>query len=254
MEYSIKKFSKMAGVTSRTLRYYDEIGILKPSRVNSSGYRIYGEKEVDLLQQILFYRELGVDLNSIKNIVYSPNFDEKNALRLHHEQLMKKREELNKIIANVEKTIQYKEGRIDMSDNEKFEGFKDKLIMDNEDKYGKEVREKYGDKAIEASNAKVKSMNQSEYNDVTDLGEEILKALSKAFSTGDPSGDLGQKVAEMHRKWLGYYWDFYSEEAHAGLAQMYVDDERFTKFYDKEQPGSAKFLRDAIFIYTGKEI
>ena len=68
MEYTVQKLGKMAGVSTRTLRYYDEIGILKPARINSSGYRIYGQAEVDRLQQILFYRELGVSLENIKDI------------------------------------------------------------------------------------------------------------------------------------------------------------------------------------------
>lgn len=180
---------------------YDEIGILKPARINSSGYRIYGQTEVNRLQQIMFYRELGVNLEAIKDIVTSASFDQAAALKEHHERLLAKREQLNLLIMNVEKTIEFEEGRKNMKDKEKFEGFKKKLIDDNEQKYGKEVREKYGDKTVNASNQKMLNM---------------------------------------------------TEEQYAGLAQMYLDDERFTAFYDKKQPGMAVFLRDAIFIYTGK--
>jgi DNA-binding transcriptional MerR regulator len=130
--------------STRTLRYYDEIGILKPARINSSGYRIYGQKEVDRLQQIMFYRELGVSLENIKDIVTSPSFDGAAALKEHHEKLLEKRNQLDLLIANVEKTIALTEGRINMSDKEKFEGFKKNMIDENEKKYGKEIREKYG--------------------------------------------------------------------------------------------------------------
>lgn len=140
-----------------------------------------------------------------------------------------------------------------MSNKEKFEGFKQKLIDKNEKKYGKEIREKYGDDEVNKSNAKVKAMSEKEYEEVTNLAEEIMNTLVAAFKTGNPAGELGQKTAELHRKWIEYYWSGYSKEAHAGLAQMYVDDERFTAYYDDKQPGMAAFLRDAIFIYTGTD-
>jgi DNA-binding transcriptional MerR regulator len=251
MEYTVQKLSGLAGVSTRTLRYYDEIGILKPARINSSGYRIYGQAEVDRLQQILFYRELGVSLDSIKDIVTAPSFNGAVALREHREQLLEKRKQLDLLIANVDKTIALTEGRIKMSDKEKFEGFKKKMIEDNEKKYGEEVRKKYGKDTAEKSNAKLMNMTQEEYEEVTNLANELMETLAEAFKTGDPSGELAQKAADMHKKWLTYYWSDYSKEAHAGLAQMYVDDERFTAYYDSKQPGTAAFLRDAIFIYTG---
>lgn len=253
MEYTVQKLGKLAGISTRTLRYYDEIGILKPARINSSGYRIYGQAELDRLQQILFYRELGVSLIDIKNIINEPSFDGINALIEHRLKLLEKRKQIDLLIANVEKTIANKKGGIKMSNKEKFEGFKQKLIDKNEKKYGKEIRGKYGDEEVNKSNAKVKDMSEKEYEEVTNLAEEIMNTLSAAFKTGNPAGELAQKTAELHRKWIEYYWSSYSKEAHAGLAQMYVDDERFTAYYDAKQPGMAAFLRDAIFIYTGTD-
>lgn len=253
MEYTIQKLASLAVVSTRTLRYYDEIGILKPARINSSGYRIYGQEEVNTLQQILFYRELGVGLDSIKEIVTAPSFDGAKALREHREKLLEKKERLDLLIANVDKTIALTEGRITMSNKEKFEGFKKKMVEDNEKKYGKEIREKYGKESVEASNAKVLNMTEEQYQKVTALAEQLHTTLAEAFKSGDPEGELAQKAADLHKQWLTYYWKEYSKEAHAGLAQMYVDDERFTAYYDKEQPGTAVFLRDAIHIYTGQK-
>lgn len=253
MEYTIQKLGQMAGVSTRTLRYYDEIGILKPARINSSGYRIYGQSEVDRLQQILFYRELGVSLESIKDIVTAPSFDGARALREHREKLLAKREQLDALIANVDKTIAVTEGRITMSNKEKFEGFKQKLIDDNEQKYGKEIREKYGEDTIRKSNERFKNMSQEDYDRMTSLAAEVNEVLAEAFKTGDPASELAQKAADLHKQWIEMCWGHYSKEAHAGLAQMYVDDERFTAYYDEKQPGTAEFLRDAIFIYTGTE-
>lgn len=251
MEYTVQKLATLAGVSARTLRYYDEIGILKPARINSSGYRIYGQKEVDKLQQILFYRELDIDLDSIKDIVTSPSFDGAKALKEHRDKLLERREQLDKLIENVDKTIASTEGRIKMSNKEKFEGFKQNMVDENEKKYGKEIREKYGNDTVNKSNAKIKNMSEEEYDEITKLTEEVNTTLAEAFKTGDPASELAQKAADLHKKWLMFYWSEYTKEAHAGLGQMYVDDERFTAYYDKEQPGTAEFLRDAILIYTG---
>ncbi len=252
MEYTVQKLGKIAGISTRTLRYYDEIGILKPARINSSGYRIYGRPEVDRLQQILFYRELGVSLDNIKNIIADPSFDGTAALRQHREQLLAKREQLEMLIANIDKTIAVSEGRTTMTDNEKFEGFKQKLLDENEEKYGEEIRKKYGNDQVNKSNRKIKNMTKEQYDEVEKLGNEVLKTLKEAFSTGDPAGELAQKAADLHRQWLCFFWDSYNKEAHAGIVQMYVDDPRFTAYYDKENPGTAAFLRDAVLIYVGK--
>ncbi|MCZ8514559.1 MerR family transcriptional regulator [Paenibacillus filicis] len=251
MEYTVQKLGRLAGISTRTLRYYDEIDLLKPVRINSSGYRIYGQAEVDRLQQILFYRELGLGLERIKEIVTDPAFNGAQALRDHREQLLDKRKQLDLLIANVEKTIALSEGRITMTDKEKFEGFKQKLIDDNEAKYGQEIREKYGDEAVNKSNDKLRGMTQEQHEEVTRLASELKDTLAEAFKSGDPAGELAQRAADLHKRWLTYFWSEYSKEAHAGLAQMYVDDERFRAHYDADQPGTAEFLRDAIHIYTG---
>ncbi len=252
MEYTVQKLAKLAGVSSRTLRYYDEIDLLKPARVNSSGYRIYGQQEVNRLQQILFYRELGVNLSDIQKIMMDPSFDEAHALRKHKEKLLEKRKQLELLIENVEKTILEREGKINMSDKEKFEGFKKKALAENEQKYGKEIREKYGEDVVEQSNNKFVNMTQEEHAEAERISAEIFATLEEAMKVSDPASELAQKAAELHKKWLMFYWSEYSKEAHAGLAQMYVDDERFTAYYDnKLKPGTAAFLRDAIYVFTG---
>jgi len=251
MEYTVQKLARLAGVSARTLRYYDEIGILKPARISSSGYRIYGPAEVDRLQQILFYRELGFSLERIREIITAPSFDAVQALREHYEHLLARRKRLDRLIVNVGKTIASYEGRIAMSDKEKFEGFKKKLIEDNEKKYGGEIRSKYGDDTVNKSNERLKNMTQEEFAEGTRLEQEMKDTLARAFRTGDPAGELAQKAADLHRRWLTYFWDEYTREAHAGLAHMYVDEERFTAYYEQEQPGFFLFVSDSFDIYTG---
>lgn len=250
MEYTIQKLAKLSGVSTRTLRYYDEIDLLKPARISSSGYRIYGTIQVDLLQHILFYRELGLSLEDIKAAVQTPDFNSAQVLQFHHGKLLEKRAQLDSLIANVEKTLAHLKGEIDMNDKEKFAGFKQNLIDDNEQQYGEEIRQKYGNESVERSNKKLKDMTQQEYNAITALNEELMSALLEAFKTGDPAGGLAQHAVDLHRQWLAFYWDNYSKEAHAGIGQMYVDDPRFTAYYDQHQLGLAVFLRDAILVYT----
>lgn len=251
MEYTIQKLSKLANVSTRTLRYYDEIGLLKPQRINSSGYRIYGEAQVNTLQQILFYRELGIKLESIKEIITDENFNYEDALLKHHKDLLEKKAQLELLILNVEKTLMSYKGEYIMSDKEKFEAFKKEKLKSNEDKYGTEIRSKYGDKAIDESYKKFSNMSKEKYDEFVALTAELNEKLKIAFNEGDPSSPLAQEVASLHKKWLGYTWNFYTPEAHASLAETYVLDERFAKYYDEIAVGSGKFLRDAIVIFTG---
>ncbi|SOC18183.1 DNA-binding transcriptional MerR regulator [Ureibacillus xyleni] len=249
MEYTISKLAKLANVSTRTLRYYDEINLLKPARINSSGYRIYGQNEVDRLQQILFFKELDVDLDTILSIMNNPNFDKQTALQNHYSQLVDERNRLNQLIETIEKTMKHERGEIQMSNQEKFEAFKNKLVTENEEKYGEEIRGKYGVQVVDASNKKFKGMSEEDYAALEKLGNEILDLLPKAVATGDPTSDIAQQLAAKHKEWLTFTWPSYSKEAHAGLADMYVADERFKAYYDKAVDGGTEFLRDAIHIF-----
>jgi DNA-binding transcriptional MerR regulator len=249
MEYTINQLAKLAGVSTRTLRYYDQCGLLPPKTVRSNGYRIYGETEVNRLQQILFYRELGVELSEIGRILAEKDFDGLSALQNHLTALREKRARLDRLIGNVQTSISAMKGEAEMTDEEKFEGFKEKLISDNEQEYGGEIREKYGDEAVGRSNAKLKNMTKEQYDELEALTQELNNTLKAAFEQGDPGGELAQKACALHKRWLCFYWDHYSKEAHRGVAQMYVDDPRFTAYYDAVAPGCAVFLRDAVRIF-----
>ena len=249
--YSIKELVEMSGVSARTLRYYEEIGFFRPNRSNENNYRIYGEKEVDILQDILFFRELGFSLKEITKILQSDNYDRTSIMKDHLTRLREKKEKIDMLIDNVEKTILATKGEYIMGDKEKFEGFKRKLVEENELKYGEEIREKYGYEKIDESNAKVMNLSDCEYVKVEKLAKEINEGLKEAFEIGEPSSELAQKVCELHKEWLGYFWSFYSKEAHLSLAEAYVSDPRFKKYYDDIAVGCAEFLRDALVIYCG---
>jgi len=140
-------------------------------------------------------------------------------------------------------------GEIPMTDNEKFEGFKQSLIDENEKQYGSEIREKYGDKAIEESNAALKGLTKEQYEKSEQLRLTLEETLKAAFVTGDPAGELAQKACDIHRQWLCVFYPGYNKEYHMGLGEMYVSDDRFRANYDKLAPGCTEFLRDAINIY-----
>ena len=123
------------------------------------------------------------------------------------------------------------------------------MIDQNEAKYGAEIREKYGSEAVDKSYARMKSGGRENQVKAESLALQVNAALKAAFDTGEPAGALAQQACELHKQWLCCYWDVYSPEAHMGVAQMYVDDPRFTAYYDKIATGCAVFLRDAIFIY-----
>jgi DNA-binding transcriptional MerR regulator len=250
VEYTINKLAQLAGVSTRTLRYYDKLGLLRPARISSSGYRIYGPREVDRLQQIMLYRELDLSLDDIDKILKSSGFDAARALHQHLSCLHQRRRELDLLIETVMNTIAEKEGKIVMSDKEKFEGFKNKLIQDNEAQYGGEARHRWGDHAINGSNAKIRGMSIADQERLNALTAELYSTLRQAFATGDPASGLGQEAARLHKEWLCFFWHEYNPDAHRSLAEMYVDDPRFTAHYDKAQPGTAVFLRDAIRIFT----
>lgn len=247
MNYTIQQLAGLAGISTRTLRYYDEIGLITPKRAGSSGYRTYGENEVDALQQVLFFKEMGFELDVIKKIMSEPSFNRLEAMRQHLEKLQKQEQRIQLLIQTVKKTILKEQGGIFMSDKEKFTGFKKELIEKNEAQYGAEIRKKYGDKEVDESNRKMMNLSEEEYEKIQSIAEEIKVRLEKAVSeNADAKGSTGKEIVELHKSWLGYTWASYSAKAHCGLGEMYVADERFTKYYDDKVKGCAEFLRDAI--------
>lgn len=153
----------------------------------------------------------------------------------------------------MEYTIDSLKGETIMSNKEEFKGFKEKMIQDNETRYGREIRRKYGDDTVEASYARVRGMTEEKMQTAEALRQSIEEGLAQAFAQGDPAGELAQQVCDLHRQWLCIFWPdgMYSKEAHMGLADMYVEDQRFRANYDKIAPGCTEFLRDAIHIYCG---
>jgi DNA-binding transcriptional MerR regulator len=250
MEYSIQQLASLAGISTRTLRFYDQSGLLLPSRVASTGYRIYDASSVDRLQLILLYRELDFNLDAIRQILAQPGFNPLTALREQRQTIALRKAQFERMIETIDRTIEAQEGGVPMSDQAKFEGIKNKLIADNEARYGAEVRERYGEQAVDQSNAKLKGMSQVQFDQANQLASQIIETLLAAMDAGDPAGALAAETARLHREWLMLYWPSYSPQAHAGLARMYVEDERFKAYYEQHREGAAVFLREAILSWT----
>ena len=159
MEYTIRELAGLAGVSTRTLRWYDRQGLLKPHRIGENGYRYYTSAEADRLQHILFYRALGVELAQIRTLLDDPSFDRMTALRDHLTALERERTRIEALIRTVRHTIQAEERNEPLMDSEKFEAFKRDAVAANEQSYGPEIRARYGDEAVNSANQKLLNMS-----------------------------------------------------------------------------------------------
>ena len=251
MEYSIQELSRLSGVTTRALRWYDQIGLLKPSRVAESGYRYYGPAEVDRLQDILYYRALGVELARIRECLDDPAFDRLAALQSHLAALEAERTRLDALIQSVRDTIRCEERKEIMSDEQKFEALKQRVLTRYEQIYGKEARDKYGDDMVGAAQSALRDLTVEQYREWTELGQKIQEHLEAAIRAGlSPESEAGQEVAALHRRWLTVCGNAYDPRRHKGLADLYTADARFLAYYDREVPGCARFLRDAVWAWV----
>ena len=248
MEYTVQRLAKLAGISARTLRHYDQIGLLRPARVSSNGYRIYGAREVALLQQILFYRAVDMPLEEIRAAVQSPGFDALAALRAHQRGLGERRARLERVMQTVERTIAALEGGFTMQDEERFEGLKEQMLAENEAQYGHEVRARWGEAAMEASNTRLRGLRAGDYEAAQRKAIVANEALAAAMDAGDAGSPQAMLAAKLHHEWL-QCWGQYTPAMHVGLASMYVEDERFAAHYEAVRPGAAAFLRDAITRY-----
>jgi MerR family transcriptional regulator, thiopeptide resistance regulator len=243
MVYTVKKLADLAGVSVRTLHYYDEIGLLKPKSHSASGYRQYGEEAVVRLQQIMFFRELGFGLDEIRKIISQPDFDVLQALQSHRILLTKKAERINELLATVDKTIRKLRGETKMQIKEYYQGFSDEQI----EKYRQEVRQRWGDDVLRASEARIIGMGKERFAALQAEGGSIFKAISDNMSKGFDSAEVQEQVAKW-RQWLENFAS-YSDGAVLGLGQAYSQHLEFAKFFRKIHKDLPGFLTKAIEHY-----
>jgi len=244
--YTIKALAKLAGITPRTLHFYDEIGLLKPSQVGDNGYRYYGEEAVLRLQQILLFRKMDVPLETIMSLMAHPDFDALAALAEHRKALLLRIDQLNTLVQTVDETMAFLKGERTMSTNQLFHGLSD----EQQAEYKKEAMQKYDPEVVKVSNQMWNKLSEADKEQIADEGNQVYADLAAAMPAGAGSPQA-QAGVEHWRKHLNYFWQPNLEQL-LGLADMYNDDPRFKANIDKVAPGLAEFMREAIRIYVEK--
>lgn len=246
--YTTKELANLAGVSARTLRYYDQIGLLVPARAQN-GYRVYNAADVRRLQYILLLRSCGVSLESIVEALDTANFNLASMLQQHLTFLCRQRDELEKTIATAKAVVAGLEAFENMDDKERFEQIKKQSVANFEEEFGQEARARYGDEAIDGANERMLEMSKTAWDAKEELEQRIKDNLVVAMATKDPTSPESKLVAGMHAQWIKVHWgeDGYSPEAHVALAEGYMADPRFVEYYDGAcGVGATEFLRDII--------
>lgn len=251
MAYTVKKLAQLSGVSVRTLHFYDEIGLLKPAYTGDNNYRYYEEEQLLLLQQILFYRELGFSLADIKDVLQGSGFDKITALESHRKRLEKNMNQTKQLIQTIDKTIAYLRGKQKMKDEEFYYGF-DSEQQKQHEKYlieeGIVTRE-----FMDECNRKVKNWSDAEKNAFIHDIERIMLALVQAIEDGlTPSDATVQTLMREHYEWLRRSWEP-DRQKYLDLADMYQTPE-FRKFYDKRHPELLAFMVAAMQVFADKEL
>lgn len=242
--FTIKQLSSLAGITSRTLRHYDEIGLLKPSRIGENGYRYYGEEPLLRLQQILFYRELGLPLDEIRKIMARCDFDALAALENHKMELEKRIERLLCLVKTVDNTISYMKGQRNMSKKQLFAAFSD----EEQENLAAEAEKIYDSETVRESNRQWKAYGQEKQQAILAEGNQVYQDMIAAMPQGAASAEA-QAIVERWRAHTNYFWTPNLEQMLA-LANGYVEDPRFRANFDAMHPGLAEFIHEAARVYV----
>ncbi|MGL4569507.1 MAG: MerR family transcriptional regulator [Clostridium sp.] len=249
MDYTVKDIKSIAKVSVRTLHYYDEIGLLKPSSISESGYRLYDDSKLYRLQQILFFKELKFSLKEIREMLDSNGFDRKHALEMQKELLFKEKKRIEDIIESLDKSLCEIRGGEKVSKKEMFNGFDITEIEKHKEKYAKETKEKYGESdAYKESQEKTSKYKKEDWQDVYKDMESIFKSIGDNMDKGVDSLEVQELVGKWRRFISNKFYNC-TLEIFKGLGQMYIQDERFTKNIDRTKEGLSAFLSEAIEIY-----
>jgi len=235
----------LTGISVRTLHHYDNIGLLRPARNGENGYREYTDADLDLLQQILFFRECGFSLRRIGELLQSPDFDRNKAYALQRNYLLTQKRRIDTMLHTLEQTMKASKGELQMTAKDKFAGFDF-----SKNPYEAEARKLWGDAAVnqsnDALNAKTSEDKQVLGQSMTTLFED-LAAVRHEAPDSKPAQDAMDRMYRFFNRSFGVH---YSLEAFAGLGQMYVDDPRFTRNIDQFGEGLSAFLAKAMAVYA----
>lgn len=244
MTNTVGQVAKLAHVTVRTLHHYDEIGLLKPSEHSEAGYRLYTLRDLERLQVILFFKELGFELDEIRALVDDPGFDRTEALREQRDLIAEQALRLESLLGLIDKTIAAERGGIAMTKDEMFEVFGDFDPTEYED----EVKERWGDSdAYKESARRTKRYTKDDWARFKAEGDQQGARMVELFDAGaSPDSPEAMDVAEAARLQIDTWFYPCSHEMHSALGDMYIADARFTAYYDDQREGLAAWFREAI--------
>lgn len=243
--YTIGELAKLAGVTVRTLRHYDQVGLLTPSARTEAGYRMYGRADLLRLQQILFFRELDMPLAEIRAVLQDPDFDMVAALRQHRRLLEQRMERLTRLLATLDKTLgSLTEENMELTDEELYEGF----TPEQRERYAREARERYDPTLVAESERRIRAMTREQWAALKQEGHEVTVGIA-ALADRAPGDAEVQALIARHHAWIERFYPC-SAEVYRGLAQGYAEHPDFRAFYDRYRPGLADFMRAAMTHYA----
>ena len=243
--YTVGQLAKTAGVSVRTLHHYDQLGLLAPSARTAAGYRLYEEGDLLRLQQILFFKELDLQLSEIRGILDDPEFDPIEALQNHRRSLQAQVGRLTGLLTTIDKTIQkLTEDDMKMTDEELYEGFSKEKI----ERYKREAREKYDPALVEESERRIGKMSKDQWKAVKEEGEELTHSLA-ALVDRAPEDPEVQALIARHHTWIEHFYTA-SSDMYRGLGRLYTEHAEFRKYYDKYGLGLADFMAAALAYFA----
>ena len=242
VEHTVRQLSKLAGVSVRTLHFYDEIGLLPPCRVGDNGYRYYDQASLLRLQQILLYKELGLSLEAIGDMLDQPDFEVVRALESHRQALARRLSRLHRLMDTVDRTILHLKGETPMDNKELFTGFSD----EEQAKYEQEAEALWGE-SVRESSRKWKATSAARKADILAEGQAVYQDLLAQIDEPPSSPAVQSTIARWHQH-LRHFFEP-SVDNLRGLARGYNDDLRFRATFDRMDPALAPFMREAIDAY-----
>jgi len=249
MAYTVSKLGKISGVSVRTLHWYDELGLLKPAYHGSGGYRYYEEEQLLILQQILFFRELGLELKQIKRILSRGDFDKLVALSSHREVLKKSMARTKKLIKTIDKTMEHLKGKIKMKEQEMYYGFS----KEKQAEYEKQIIDRFGKTAYDESRNNIKNWSKTDWARSKEEFDTICKELTALLEKkAKGNSEEVQKVIREHFNWLSQYWTP-TNETYAAHGK-FIEESELRKAYEKYHHELPKFISDAIQVFAKNEL
>ncbi|WEV53849.1 MerR family transcriptional regulator [Leuconostocaceae bacterium ESL0723] len=244
--HSISEISDLSGVTTRTIRFYDQIGLLKPTKISPNGYRRYDQANIDTLEQILYFKNLGFSLDQIKVIISDPGYDVVASLASQEQLVEKEIAAKQELLASLKQAIKSYRGEITMENSSKFKVFKEGQ------QYEQEATDLYGQDKVSVVKESIGKMSDADAENISALEQDMFAKLDQIKSQGlDVRDDLAQEVFQEHQAYLKALNPNYSKQYHAQLAKLYEADDRFQQYYNNHtQTKAADVLIEIIQEYT----